>query len=83
MNGSRAEGRILLVDDDNTMLCTLTTLLQENGYDVETASSGMQTVNLISDQAFDLVLLDLNIANAAGAQTVPQLREKYSPAELP
>ena len=83
MNGSRAEGRILLGDDDNTMLCTLTTLLQENGYDVETASSGMQTVNLISDQAFDLVLLDLNIANAAGAQTVPQLREKYSPAELP
>jgi DNA-binding response OmpR family regulator len=51
--------KILVTDDDPSILTLLSAALQENGYEVATASSGAQTISQVNDFQPDLILLDL------------------------
>jgi len=71
--------RILVVDDEPGMRKYLGTLLELEGYDVETADSGEQAVERLQhgDQP-DLVLLDMMMPGIDGLQTIEQLRKTRS-----
>lgn len=49
---------VLVVDDDELVLIRLETLLQNEGYETATAWSGVQALQLLRSDKFDLVLLD-------------------------
>ncbi len=51
--------RILIVDDEPGMVMPLRFLMEQNGYSVSTASSGMEAVEKISQFQPDLILLDI------------------------
>ena len=63
--------RILVVDDDPGMLKYLHTLLEVEGYHVETADSGEQAIERLQHGAQpDLVLLDMMMPGIDGLQTI-------------
>jgi len=63
--------KILVVDDDQIILKTLTIALRCKGYQVLTAIDGPGAINIVSRDRPDLILLDLNFppdaANIGGA----------------
>lgn len=61
-----AKGRILLVDDDQSLLKLLTLRLRSEGYEVTTAESGEQAIMALRQQRPDLVLTDLRMGGMDG-----------------
>jgi two-component system, NtrC family, response regulator AtoC len=67
--------RILVVDDEPSLLGYIRTLLEVSSYSVETASSGVEAVNRIQRGLKpDLVLLDMLMPGMDGIGTLEQLR---------
>ncbi len=73
----RAKPTILVVDDESMALVLIKRLLSEAGYQVMTAQSGFEALDLFRRQphAFRLVLLDLTMPFMDGEETFHRLRE--------
>ena len=71
-------GAILIIDDEAAIRESLQTLLEMEGYQVETAASAQQGVASIGERAFDLVLLDLALPDRNGLDLLNELRS-YDP----
>ncbi|MDP9161969.1 MAG: response regulator [Acidobacteriota bacterium] len=52
---------ILLVDDEEGVLLTLSMIFMGEGYDVTPADSGAQALKILSERSFDAVVTDLNM----------------------
>jgi DNA-binding response OmpR family regulator len=59
------EKRILIVDDDKSINAVFKTMLEEHGFNVNTASSGQEALSF-ADSSFDLVILDINNGGSGG-----------------
>jgi PAS domain S-box-containing protein len=71
--------RILLVDDNATNRKVASQILIKAGCVVETAKSGKEAIECLShDQAFDLVLMDIQMPEMDGMQTTRQLKDSIS-----
>lgn len=57
------------------MLEALSILLEDEGYPVATASSGMEAVERARERIFDLIVTDVRMAGMDGIQTLTSLRE--------
>jgi CheY-like chemotaxis protein len=68
---------ILLVDDEEMALTLVRRILSEAGYNVVTAQSGFECLDLfrLNPRAYDLVLLDLTMPFMDGQETFRRLRE--------
>ncbi len=68
---------ILLVDDEQMALTLVQRILSEAGYDVVTAQSGFECLDLLRQRpyGFNLVLLDLTMPFMDGEETFQRLRE--------
>jgi DNA-binding NtrC family response regulator len=76
---SRSEaGAILIIDDEAAIRESLQTLLELDGYDVETAATGEEGLNRIGQRSFDLVLLDLALPDRDGMDLLAELRNLNS-----
>jgi two-component system, NtrC family, sensor kinase len=60
------EGRILLIDQDESVLEAVGAILRRRDHEVETAKSAADAMALLEKEKFDLVLADLNLAGTAG-----------------
>jgi two-component system, NtrC family, response regulator AtoC len=69
-----SKGRILVVDDDQTIRVSLKNLLSEMGYSVEIASSRMELFTALGANNPDLVLLDVYIGSENGIEMLRQMR---------
>jgi two-component system alkaline phosphatase synthesis response regulator PhoP len=67
--------KILVVDDDDSILELLTLVLEEAGYTVVTAGEGMGALKKVAANGFSAVLLDYMMPGADGLQVASQLRE--------
>jgi two-component system, OmpR family, response regulator len=70
--------RILLVDDEQPIQTLLSFPLQRDGYEVVQASDGREALARFSEQAFDLVVLDLMLPRIDGLEVCKRLRAKGS-----
>ena len=70
--------RILLVDDEQPIQTLLSFPLQRDGYEVVQASDGREALARFSEQAFDLVVLDLMLPRMDGLEVCKRLRAKGS-----
>jgi DNA-binding response OmpR family regulator len=75
--------KILVVDDEADILHFLELVLRERGYDVLTASSGRQAVELARDARPDLVLLDIMMPQMDGWEVLKLLRVDEITAGIP
>jgi DNA-binding response OmpR family regulator len=69
---------ILVVDDDPQIRNLLTDYLTENGVRVSTAPDGAEMSQILADEAIDLVILDLRLANEDGMAIARSLRERLA-----
>ena len=65
----------LIVEDDLAVQSFLQTLLQSQNFSVHCSGSGQTGLRILSSQTFDLVLLDLGLADLDGQQVLQQLRQ--------
>lgn len=70
-----ALGRILVVDDEAPVREVLTEYFATEGYDVESATSGLEALGVIRGGRADLVLLDVRMPGMDGLQVLRQIRE--------
>lgn len=66
---------ILVIDDENMNRMSTKFILEKAGYNVVTAESGDEGIMLLSDVAADLVLLDVEMPDKNGIETLRELRE--------
>jgi two-component system OmpR family response regulator len=67
---------ILVVDDDSQIRELLAEYLTESGLRVSTAATGKQMTQILTDEAVDLVVLDLRLAGEDGMAIARSLREQ-------
>lgn len=65
--------RILWADDEIDLLKPHIMFLKSKGYDVTTACSGRDAVELAEQEPFDLIILDENMPGLTGLETLPLL----------
>ncbi|HVO43671.1 MAG TPA: response regulator [Aggregatilineales bacterium] len=84
MTDTDSEQGYLLVADDNEMnRDMLSRRLAREGYRVAVAEDGEQTLALLENDQFDLVLLDVEMPGLSGFEVLQVIRRTYSLAELP
>ncbi len=69
---------ILVVDDEMGIRETLTGILEDEGFEVSTAPSGEEALELVAKQAPDLVMLDVWLPGMDGLQTLEKIRASLS-----
>ncbi len=68
--------RILLVEDDLTLVKSLSHLIKKQGYALEVANNGIDGEFIGSDQNLDLIILDLGLPGKNGLEVLKQWRRK-------
>src|ERR687887_978387 len=67
---------ILIVDDESEIRESLQTLLELEGYRVQTAGSGEEGLAHIASHPFDLMLLDLALPGKSGIEVLREIHER-------
>jgi two-component system nitrogen regulation response regulator NtrX len=75
-----AKAKILIVDDEKNILETLTGIIEDEGHEVITASSGEKALTLFSESSPDIVLMDVWMPGMDGIETLKIMKEKNSDA---
>ena len=70
-----SHARILLVDDEEAILQTMRSILETEGYAVETASGGREAVELFRNAPCDVALCDVKMQGMDGIELLVALRE--------
>jgi DNA-binding response OmpR family regulator len=68
--------RVLLVEDEPSLVLTLVDRLQSEGYEVESAQDGNAGFERALDGPFDLILLDVALPGRGGFDVLRDLRQK-------
>ncbi len=80
---SKPAASLLLVDDEEMNRDMLSRRLELHGYRVTLAEGGREALDLIEQEAFDLVLLDVMMPEMNGFEVLGRIRETYTASELP
>jgi DNA-binding response OmpR family regulator len=65
---------ILVVDDDQSILKSTKSILQKEGYVVETAETGKEALDKMLEKHYDLVLLDVKLPDMEGTDILLQMK---------
>lgn len=71
--------KILVADDDTAHAVMLKTLIRDWEYEVMTADDGDVAVEMVKEQSFDLVLMDLKMINMSGMEALARIHD-YNPS---
>jgi len=69
------ELRILVVDDNEEFCQNVTDILELKGYEVVTAHDGFKALELVKQNGFDLVLMDVKMPVMDGVETFKKVKE--------
>jgi DNA-binding response OmpR family regulator len=78
----KLNARVLLVDDEEDFLQSLSQRLETRGLKVEAATRGEDAVDMVDQQDFDAIVLDLAMPGMDGLETLKRIREKHPEAEI-
>jgi len=71
--GERA--RILVVDDDESIRKAISTILEEKGYEVDTAESGREAIEKTHSGFYNLALIDIRLPDMEGTELLLRMKE--------
>ncbi len=69
-----ASRHILIVEDGGDLLEVLKFVLEDEGYRVGTAESGVDALSIASSEDYSLVLLDVSMPDMSGIEMAKRLR---------
>ncbi len=67
--------KILIVDDEPSIIVPVQFLMEQNGYDVMVAFSGEEAMEIIAEKKVDLILLDIMLPVIDGFEVCQRVRE--------
>lgn len=67
--------KILILEDDELFKESLEDFLEDEGFEVVTATNGEEVLEICYEESFDLYLFDINVPKIDGIQTLKELRE--------
>jgi len=70
-----AEGRILIIDDEDSIRDYLSMMLEREGYEVSASESGKKALRLNSKKTYDVVITDIQLPGMTGIEILTTLRE--------
>ncbi len=70
--------RILIVDDEKDIAELISDILEDEGYETIIANDGTSAINLITDEGFDLILLDVMMPDISGTEVCAKVRDLAS-----
>ncbi|EQB86430.1 PAS domain S-box-containing protein [Clostridium punense] len=68
--------KVLLVEDDKTNQLVTKMMLQRLGHQVTTANNGVEAINVLKEQSFDVILMDIQMPEMDGAEATSIIRSK-------
>ncbi|HSU02340.1 MAG TPA: response regulator [Nocardioides sp.] len=74
MDGTGRQLQFLVVDDNEDIRDVFSRLVERAGHVVSTAADGQEAVEILVDQSFDVMLLDLTMPRMDGVEVVRWLR---------
>jgi DNA-binding response OmpR family regulator len=74
--------RILLVEDDTTIVVPFQFILESEGYHVDTASTGRQAIENIGKNEYQVVILDMKLPDMQGIEVAREIRNKTDEINL-
>lgn len=75
--------KILLIEDESFIADLYTHELTKNGYQVKVAGDGILGLQLLQQETFDLLLLDIMLPGMHGLEVLRQWRTKYPDSKMP
>jgi diguanylate cyclase (GGDEF)-like protein len=80
---AKAQARLLIVDDVRENRDILRRRFERHGFRATEASGGIEALELIERETFDLVLLDIMMPDIAGLEVLTRIRARFSQGALP
>lgn len=74
--------RVLIVDDEKNLRFTLSEILKEEGYLVDTAATGEEAISMCTANLYDVVLLDVRMPGMDGVAVFRELRRHHEAARV-
>ena len=68
--------KILVVDDDKSILRTFTRILQKNGYEIDTAETGKEAIEKADKKCYDIALVDIRLPDMDGTDLLAKTRKQ-------
>ena len=77
---SRPDGRLLVAEDNRINQVVITKLLDRMGFDAKLVSNGVEAVEAMREERFDLILMDCHMPEMDGFAATRRIRDLESPA---
>ncbi len=75
--------KILVIDDEPDVVCYLSTVLADEGYEVISADNGREGLDRARAEVPDLITLDVTMPGVSGIEVLTRLRRDPRTAEIP
>jgi CheY-like chemotaxis protein len=72
----QSKKRILIIDDDKAVLSVMSDLLAFLGYDVSATAEGLDGIDLVQREMFDLVIVDMIMPQVGGLALSKVIRKE-------
>ena len=74
--------RILVVDDEDVFRSNIVRMLMMHGFEVGSAEDGVQALEALAEEDFDVVLLDLKMPGIGGVDVLRSIKQTESTARI-
>ena len=72
---AQPKANILIVDDNHALCKTVSLVLQRKGYEMTTAEDGLEAIEKVKENAFDVIFMDVKMPRLDGVATYKTIRE--------
>jgi DNA-binding response OmpR family regulator len=79
----RSQGRVLIVDDDDAIRVLLMTVLRRRGIQADAARNGVEALEKLAAQSYEVMLLDLMMPQKSGYDVLQEMADMPPPGGPP
>ena len=69
----KTKGSVLIVDDDVGLGKTMSSILEDEGFESDLAVNGVEALEKVRDKSYDVFLLDINLPDIKGTQLLKEI----------